>query len=72
MVKSIKIDIYIDDVGGFRHSDTVLINNKGDELLTLEPVELEQLIFSHTQFKQSIYTNLIEKTCSIVLQVFLL
>ncbi|MGG4393256.1 Xaa-Pro peptidase family protein [Paenibacillus thiaminolyticus] len=45
MVISIEPGIYVDSVGGFRHSDTVLITKDGYELLTQVPIELEELIF---------------------------
>jgi Xaa-Pro aminopeptidase len=46
MVISIEPGIYIPGVGGFRHSDTVLITNTGYECLTKFPVELDKLIFN--------------------------
>lgn len=45
MVVSIEPGIYIPGVGGFRHSDTVLVTASGYECLTKVPVELEKLIF---------------------------
>ncbi|WP_051249952.1 M24 family metallopeptidase [Paenibacillus alvei] len=45
MVISIEPGIYVEGVGGFRHSDTVLITKDGYELLTRAPIELDELIF---------------------------
>lgn len=45
MVISIEPGIYVEGVGGFRHSDTVLITKGGYQLLTRAPIELEELIF---------------------------
>ncbi|MFX1234091.1 MAG: M24 family metallopeptidase [Promethearchaeota archaeon] len=46
MVISIEPGIYIPDLGGFRHSDTVLINDKGYQKLTEAPETLEDLTLS--------------------------
>lgn len=43
MVISIEPGIYLQSVGGFRHSDTVLITRKGPELLTKLPTDLNTL-----------------------------
>ena len=44
MVVSIEPGIYIPDVGGFRHSDTVLVTDQGCESLTKAPDRLEELV----------------------------
>ena len=44
MVISIEPALYFDDIGGFRHSDTVLVTKDGYEALTRYPDELERLI----------------------------
>ncbi|MBC8196581.1 MAG: aminopeptidase P family protein [Candidatus Marinimicrobia bacterium] len=46
MVISIEPGIYIEGVGGFRHSDTVLITHNGYELLTHIPTQINDLIFT--------------------------
>lgn len=46
MVISIEPGIYVDGVGGYRHSDTVLVTKDGYELLTHAPLELEDLIIT--------------------------
>ena len=43
MVISIEPAIYFDDIGGFRHSDTVLVTKDGYEILTHYPTDLESL-----------------------------
>ncbi len=46
MVISIEPGIYVDGVGGFRHSDTVLVTHDGCVSLTQYPDKLEDLILS--------------------------
>ena len=43
MVFTVEPGFYAADLGGFRHSDTVLITNEGIELLTYYPRDLESL-----------------------------
>ncbi len=47
MVISIEPGIYIKDIGGFRHSDTVLVTESGYELLTHYPTEMESLVVTN-------------------------
>jgi Xaa-Pro dipeptidase len=44
MVFSVEPGLYVPGLGGFRHSDTVLITSQGAELLTHYPRELEALV----------------------------
>ena len=44
MIVSVEPGIYVPEVGGFRHSDTVLVTEDGYEVLTEYPRELEELI----------------------------
>jgi len=44
MVFSIEPGIYLPEVGGFRHSDTVFVTERGMEFLTYYPRELEDMI----------------------------
>ncbi len=44
MVFSCEPGIYVPGLGGFRHSDTVVITEDGAEMLTSYPTELEELI----------------------------
>jgi Xaa-Pro dipeptidase len=43
MIISIEPGIYIDDVGGYRHSDTVLVTKNGYELLTKFPTDIDSM-----------------------------
>lgn len=43
MVFTIEPGLYVPGMGGFRHSDTVLITNDGSEMLTYYPRDLESL-----------------------------
>lgn len=45
MAFSIEPGIYIPDVGGFRHSDTIIVTSSGCELITEYPRDLENLNF---------------------------
>lgn len=44
MVISVEPAVYFDDIGGFRHSDTVLVTKNGYEILTKYPSDLESMI----------------------------
>jgi Xaa-Pro aminopeptidase len=44
MVFTVEPGLYAPDLGGFRHSDTVVITGDGMEMLTYYPRELEALI----------------------------
>lgn len=44
MVFSVEPGLYVPGIGGFRHSDTVLVKETGMEILTYYPRELERLI----------------------------
>ncbi len=46
MVISIEPGIYAPEIGGFRHSDTVLVTSSGYELLTHSPIDLDSLIIT--------------------------
>lgn len=45
MVFSIEPGVYVPGIGGFRHSDTVIITHNGSRLITCYPRELQDLIF---------------------------
>lgn len=45
MVFSIEPGIYVPGIGGFRHSDTVIINNNGADVITSYPRKIDDLIF---------------------------
>ncbi len=44
MVMTVEPGIYVRGLGGFRHSDTIVIVEDGKELITNYPVELDDLI----------------------------
>ena len=44
MVFTVEPGLYRDDLGGFRHSDTVVVTEDGIEIITYYPRELESLI----------------------------
>ena len=44
MVVTVEPGIYVKGLGGFRHSDTVLITETGMELLTYYPRDIDSLI----------------------------
>jgi Xaa-Pro dipeptidase len=47
MVISIEPGIYLNGIGGFRHSDTVLVTEGGYELLTHYPADMESLVITN-------------------------
>ena len=61
MVISIEPALYFDDIGGFRHSDTVLVTKDGYELLTHYPDDLEHLIVKRQNWIAAIKGALIRK-----------
>lgn len=61
MVVSIEPALYFDDIGGFRHSDTVLVTKDGFELLTRYPDDLEHLIVRKQNWIAAIKGALIRK-----------
>ena len=54
MVISVEPGLYFDEIGGFRHSDTVLVTKTGYELLTHYPRDLENLIVRSSRLIQRI------------------
>ena len=61
MVISIEPGLYFDDIGGFRHSDTVLVTKDGYEVLTKYPCDLESLIIRSTRPIKKIKGTIIKK-----------
>lgn len=61
MVVSIEPGIYIEGVGGFRHSDTVLITKSGYEILTNCTDDLKSLTFTSSKPFQKLKGNVIKK-----------
>jgi len=50
MVVSVEPGIYLQGIGGIRHSDTVLVTGKGTECLTRAPADLESLVLKSKKF----------------------
>ncbi|MCL6597080.1 MAG: M24 family metallopeptidase, partial [Firmicutes bacterium] len=44
MVFSVEPGLYVPGLGGFRHSDTVVVTEDGHERLTLYPRDLDSLV----------------------------
>ena len=44
MVISIEPGVYVEGLGGFRHSDTVLVTDSGCQSMTDFPDQLEEMI----------------------------
>ncbi len=61
MVVSIEPGIYIEGVGGFRHSDTVRVTADGYEIMTSCPDQLEDLIFTSAKPLQKIKGKIIKR-----------
>jgi Xaa-Pro aminopeptidase len=61
MVISIEPGIYIPEIGGFRHSDTVLITDSGYECLTKFPTDLQSLIFTKANLMKKIKGGIIKR-----------
>ena len=49
MVFTVEPGLYAPDVGGFRHSDTVLVTDDGIEILTYYPRDLESLVVPRSE-----------------------
>jgi Xaa-Pro dipeptidase len=62
MVISIEPGIYIEGLGGFRHSDTVLVTKEGYELLTSFPRNLEDMIIKKPNRGSRIKGSIIRKS----------
>ena len=62
MVISVEPGIYIEGVGGYRHSDTILITKNGYELLTRSPIELEDVIIKSSNLMAKLKGKLIQKS----------
>ncbi|MCL2756855.1 MAG: Xaa-Pro peptidase family protein [Coriobacteriia bacterium] len=65
MVISVEPGLYFDDIGGFRHSDTVLVTEDGYELLTHYPRDLESLIIRSPRFFKRIQGAIVRKAINV-------
>lgn len=61
MVISIEPGIYVDNVGGYRHSDTVLVTKDGYELLTHFPSELQDIIIQKSNLVAQLKGSMVRK-----------
>lgn len=61
MVVSIEPGIYIEGIGGFRHSDTVRVTKEGYEILTSCPDDLKSMTFTKAKPIQKIKGSIIRK-----------
>ena len=59
MVISIEPGIYVPDIGGFRHSDTLLVTKSGAEVLTQSPTDLQSLTQTDTKLMKRIKGKII-------------
>jgi len=62
MVISIEPGIYIESLGGFRHSDTVLVKKDGYELLSGFPRNIEDMIINKSNRGSQIKGSIIRKS----------
>ena len=65
MVVSVEPGIYLPELGGFRHSDTVLVTGTGFEVLTKSPTALEELVFTTPHPLRKAKGNMIRKALGI-------
>jgi Xaa-Pro aminopeptidase len=62
MVISIEPGIYIEGIGGYRHSDTIRITEDGYELLTKFPVEIQDVTITSTNITAKLKGKIIQST----------
>jgi len=65
MVISVEPGIYIPELGGFRHSDTVLVTKSGYELLTKHSREIEDLTILKPRRMKKMMGKIIQKAMNI-------
>ena len=65
MLISIEPGIYIPNLGGFRHSDTVLVTKDGYESLTHFPTDLQSLTLKSGKFFTRLQGALVRKAVGI-------
>lgn len=65
MVISIEPGIYVPDIGGFRHSDTVLVTNSGAEYLTKYPMDIDNLIVTDYKILKRLKGKLVRRAVGI-------
>ena len=65
MFISIEPAIYLPEVGGFRHSDTVLVTGNGYECLTKYPNSIEQLTLSGSGLIKAVKGSIVRRAVGI-------
>ncbi len=65
MIISIEPGIYFPDIGGFRHSDTVLVTKTGYEVLTKYPCDINTLIMRQKRFVKRLKGKIIRKAINL-------
>lgn len=65
MVITIEPGIYMEGVGGYRHSDTIIVTKDGYELLTTAPLALNEVIIKKSNTLAKIKGNIIQKSLKI-------
>jgi len=61
MVISIEPGIYVEGIGGYRHSDTVRVTKDGYEILTNCPDDLKSMTFTKSRPVQKLKGRIIKK-----------
>jgi Xaa-Pro aminopeptidase len=61
MIVSIEPGLYIPEIGGFRHSDTVLVTTDGYERLTTHPTALQDVMISGAKIGKRLKGALVRK-----------
>ena len=61
MVISVEPGIYIPDIGGVRHSDTVRVTADGYECLTTHPDDLESLTLLETRMIKKVKGKAVQR-----------
>lgn len=65
MVITVEPGIYMEGVGGYRHSDTIIVTKDGYELLTTAPLTLNEVIIKKSNTLAKIKGNIIQKSLKI-------
>ena len=65
MIVSVEPGLYIPEIGGFRHSDTVLVTKDGYERLTVHPTALEDAMIRGAKAGKRLKGALIRKTAKL-------
>ncbi|NPC85728.1 M24 family metallopeptidase [Pyxidicoccus fallax] len=65
MLISIEPGIYVRGVGGYRHSDTVLVTEEGYRVLTPLPTDIDSLTFGKPSLKQRVRASVIKRLAGV-------